>query len=139
MVPTAVDGIHFLDAVACMCSAVAGTFGAAAMLVIPDINCLLAVGVDTSTVVGLAATVAASTAGAANFDVSVVAGTVAAGFATWVLSADVFPAPLVCPVQTFPSPSVLSLSILVHPLFCLSMFYAARACMHLRTCGSHPF
>ena len=146
MVPTAVASIHFVDAVACMCSTVAcmcyaaaGTFGAAAVLVLPDIHCLLAVGDATDAVVGLAATVAAYAAGAANFAVSVVAGTVAAGVATWFLSAAVFSMLIFCPVQIFPSPSVLSLSILVQPLFHLATFYAARACMHLRTCGRHLF
>ena len=74
MVPTAVSDIHFVDAVACMCSTVAcmcyaaaGTFDAAAVLVLPDIHCSLAVGAATAAVVGLAATVAASAAGAANF------------------------------------------------------------------------
>ena len=64
MIPTAVDGIHFVDAVACMCSAAAGMFGADAVLVLPDIHCLLDVGAATATVVGLAANVAASAAGA---------------------------------------------------------------------------
>ena len=44
VVPTAVAGIHFVAAVACMCSAAAGTVGAAAVLLLPDIHCLLAVG-----------------------------------------------------------------------------------------------
>ena len=139
MVPTAVAGIHFVAAVACMCSAAAGTFGDSAVLVIPDIHCLLAVGAATGAVVGLAATVDASAAGAANFAVYVVAGAVATGASTWVLSDAVLSTPLVFPVQIFPSPSVLSLSILVQPLFHLATFYAARACMHLHTCGRHPF
>ena len=139
MVPTAVSGIHFVADVACMCSAAAGIFGAVVVLVLPDIHCSLDVGAATAAVVGLAATVAASSAGTTNFAVSVVAGAVAAGFATCVLSHAVLSTPLFCPVQTFPSPSVLSLSILVQPLFHLIMFYSARACMHLRTCGRHPF
>ena len=56
VVPTAVAGIHFVEAVACMCSAAAGTVGAAAVLVLPDIHCLLAVGVATAAVVGVVAT-----------------------------------------------------------------------------------
>ena len=137
MVPTAVSGSSFVAAVACMCSSAAGTFGAAAVLVLPDIHCLIAVGAATAAVVALAATVAASASGAANFSVSVVAGDVAAGFSTWVLSAAVLSTPLVCTVQTFPSPYVLSLSTLVQPLLHLATFYAAYACMHLRTCGRH--
>ena len=107
MVPTAVAGIHFVAAVACICSAAAGTFGAAAVLVLPDIHCLLAVGAATAAVFGLAATVAASAAGAANFSVYVVAGAVAAGVATWFLSAAVLSTPLVCSVKIFPFPSAL--------------------------------
>ena len=139
MVPTAVAGIHFVAAVACMCSATAGTFGAVAVLVLPDIHCLLAVGSATAAVAGLAATVVASAAGAANFSVSVVAGAVAAGVATWFLSAVVLSTPLFFTVQIFPSPYALSLSILVQPLFHLATFYTARAFMHLRTCGRHLF
>ena len=96
--PTAVAGIHFVAAVACMCSAAAGTDVATAVLVIPDIHCLLAAGDATAAVVVVVATAAASAAGVANFDVSVVAGAVAAGLATWFLSAAVFSTPLVCPV-----------------------------------------
>ena len=139
VVPTAVAGIHFVADVACMCSAAASTFGDAAVLVLPDIQCSLAVGANTTAVAGLAATDAASSYGDANFAVSVVAGAVADGVATWVLSAAVLSTPLVYPVQTFPSPSVLSLSILVQPLFHLATFYDARACMHIRTCGRIPF
>ena len=139
VVPTAVAGIHFVAAVACMCSAAAGTVGAAAVLVPPDIHCSLAVGAANAAVVGLAATVAATAAGAANFAVYLVAGAVATGASTWVLSDAVLSTPLVCPVQTCPSPSVLSLSILVQLLFHLATFYAARACMHLRSCGRFPF
>ena len=139
VVPTAVAGIHFVADVACMCYAEAGTFGTAVVLVLPDIHCLLDVGAATADVVGLAATVAASAAGASNFAVSVVAGAVAAGVATWFLSAPVISTSLVCPVKIFPSPSALSLSILVQTLFHLATFYAARACMHLRTCGRNLF
>ena len=139
MVPTSVSGIHFVNAVACMCSAAVGTFGAAAVLVLPDIHCSLAVGAATSAVVGLAATVAASAAGASNFSVSVVSGAVASGVATWVLSSALLSTLLVFSVQTFPFPYVLSLSILFQPLFHLATFYAALAHMHLRICGRHPF
>ena len=139
MVPTAVTGIHFVADVACMCSAVVGTLGAAAVLVLPNIHCLLAVGAATPAVVGVVATVAASDIGAAIVAVSVVAGSVTAGVATWVLSAAVLSTPLICPVQTCRSPSVLSLSFLVHLLFHPETFCAARTCMYLRTCGSHPF
>ena len=135
MVPTDVSGIHFVAAVACMCSAADGTFGAAVVLVLPDIHFSLAVESATAAVVGLSATVVASSAGAANFAIFVVAGAVAAGVSTCFLSAVVLSTPLVCPVQIFPSPSALSLSLLVQPLFHLATFYAARACMHLHTCG----
>ena len=138
VIPTAVAGIHFVSAVACMCSDAAGTVGAAAVLVLPDIHFFLAVGAATAAVVVVVATDAASDAGSATVTVSVVAGAVAARIATWVLSDAVLSTPLVCPVQTCPSPSVLSLSILVQVLFHLATFYAARACMLLRTCGRHP-
>ena len=111
VVPTDVAGIHFVADVACMCSVAVGTVGAAAVLVLPDIHCLLAVGATTAAGVGVVATVAASDAYIVA--VSVVSGTVAAGVVTWVLSAAVLSMPLVCPVQNCPSPSVLSLSILV--------------------------
>ena len=88
------------------------------------------VGAATAAVVGVVATVSASDAGAAIFSVSVVSGAVSAGVATWVLSSAVISLPLVFPVQTFPSPYVLSLSILVQILFRLTAFYAARACMY---------
>ena len=141
VVPTAVAGIHFVTAVACMCSAVSGTVSAAAVLVLPDIHCSLAVGAATVAVVGVVGTVASSDAGAVIVAVSLIAGYVAAGFDTWVLSDDVLSTPVIFPVQTCPSPSVLSLSILFQPqlLFHLETFYTARACMHLLTCGRHPF
>ena len=143
MVPTAVSGIHFVASVVCMCSAAAGTFDATSVLVLLDIHCSLAVGATTAAVVGLDATFSASAAGAAIFSVSMVAGAVAgavaAGVAMWVLSAAVISTPLVCTVQTLPYPSVLSLSILVQPLFHLATFYATRACMHLCKCGRHTF
>ena len=104
MVPTAVAGIHFVDAVACMCSNASVTVFYAVVLVLPDIHCSLAVGAATAAVVGVVATVAASDAGADIVSVSVFAGAVAAGVAMWVLSADVNSTPLVCPVQTCPSP-----------------------------------
>ena len=103
-------------------------------------HCSLDVGAVTAVVVGVVATVAAFDAGAAIVDVSVVAvvaDDVAARVDTWFLYAVVLSTPLVCPVQTCPSPSVLSLSIHVLLLFHLATFCAARACMHLRTCGSH--
>ena len=139
VVPTAVAGIHFVAAVACMCFAAAGTVVGDAVLVLPDIHCLLAVGDATAAVVGVVATVATSDAGAAIVAASVVAGAVDAGVATWVLSDAVLSTPLFCSVQTCPYPSVLSLSILVQLLFHPATFCAARACMHLRTCGRHPF
>ena len=139
VVPTAVDGIHFVAAAACMCYDAAGMFGAAVVLVLPDIHCSLAVGAANAAVVGLAATVDATAAGVTNLAVSVVACDVAAGVATWFLSAAVLSKLLVFPVQIFPSPSALSLSVLFQTLFHLAMFYAARACMHLRTCGCHLF
>ena len=101
VVPTAAAGIHFEAAVACMCSAAIGTVVAAALLVPPDMHCSLAVGAATDVVVGVVATVAASDTGAAIVDLSVVAvvaGAVAAGVATWFLSAVVFSTLLVCPV-----------------------------------------
>ena len=105
MVPTSVAGIPFVASFACMCSAPAGTFGAAVVVVLHDIHCSLAVGAATAAVVGLDATVAASAAGADSFAVSLVAGAVAAGVATWFMSAAVLSTPLVCPVQIFPSSS----------------------------------
>ena len=113
--------------------------GSVRIMVLPDINCSRAVGAATAAVVGVVAPDAASDAGAATVAIYVVAGAVADGIATWVLSSAVLSMPLVCPVQTCPSPSVLSLSILVQILFHLATFYYARACMHLRTCGRHPF
>ena len=138
VIPTDVAGIHFVASVACMCSAAAGTIVAADVLVLPDIHCLLAVGAITAAVVGVVATVSASDAEAAIVFVSVVAGSVSDGFATWFLSAAVLSAPLVCPVQTFPSQFFLSLFILVQLLFHPATFCAARECIHLRTCGRHP-
>ena len=138
VVPTAVAGINFVDAVACMCSAAAGTVVAATMLVLPDIHCSLVVEAATVVVVGVVATFVASDAGAAIVVVSVVAGAVAAGVSTWVLSAAVISTPLVCPVQTCPSPPAFPLSILVQILFHLATFCATRACMNFRTCRRHP-
>ena len=123
----------FVADVVCMCSAVAGTVIAAAVLVLSDIHCPFVVGDDTAIVVGVVATIAASAAGAAIVIVSVVAGAVAVLLSTAVLST-----PLFCPVQTFPSQFVLSLFILVQLLFHPATFCAARECMHLRTCGRHP-
>ena len=128
-----------MAAVVCMCSAAAGKVAAASVLVLPYIHFSLAVGSATAYVVGMVATVAASDAAAIIVAVSVVADDVAAGVSTWVLSDAVLSTPLVCPVQTCPFPSVLSLSILFQLLFHPEMFCAARACMHLRACGSHPF
>ena len=139
VVPTAVAGIHSVAVVACMCSSVAGMVVVATVLVIPDIHCLLDVGAATAAVVGVVATVASSDAGAAIVSVSVVAGAVDAGVATWVLSAAVISMPLVFPVQTCPFPSIFSLSILVQHLFHPETFFAACACMHLRTCGRYNF
>ena len=76
-----------MAAVACMCSAAAGTVGAAAVLVLPDIHCSLSVGAATAAVVGVVANDAASDTGDATFAVSAVAGFVAYSVATWVLSA----------------------------------------------------
>ena len=137
VVPTAAADIHFEAVVACMWSAAIGTVVAAAVLLPPGMHCLLASGATTDVVVGVVVTVAASDPGAAIVDVSVVAGAVDDGVATWFLSAVVISTPLVSPVQTCPSPSILSLSIHVllplHP----EMICAACACMHLRTCGPH--
>ena len=44
MVPTAVAGIYFVDDIACMCPAVAGTVVAAEVVVPPDMHCSPAVG-----------------------------------------------------------------------------------------------
>ena len=110
VVPTAADGIHFEADVTCMCSAAIGTVDAADVLVPPGMHCSLAVGADTSVVVGVVATVSDSDTGAAIVDISVVAVVdvdVAAGVATWFLSTVVPSTPLVCPIQTCPSPSVL--------------------------------
>ena len=103
VVPTAAADTHFEDDVACLCSAAIDTVFAATVLVPPGMHCLLAVGAATAVVVGVVATVAASDAGAAIVDVSmvaVVADAVADGFSTWFLSAVVLSTPLVCPVQT---------------------------------------
>ena len=140
VVPTATADIHFEAAVACMCSAEIGTVVAAAVLVPPGMHCLLAVGAATAVVVGVVSNVAASDDGAAIVDVSVVnvvVGAVAAGVATWFLSAVVLSTPLVFQVQTCPSPYVLSLSIHVLLLFHPETFCAACACIQLRTCGPH--
>ena len=139
VVKIAVAGILFVAAVACMCYAASGTVGSDAVLVLSDIHLLLAVGAATAAVVCVVATVSDSDAGAAIVAVSVVAGAVADGVATWVLSASVLTTSLVCPVQTCPYPSVLSLSILVQLLFHPATFCAARACMHLSTCELRPF
>ena len=138
MVPTSINGIYVVAAVACICFDVSGTFGADSVLVIPDIHCSLAVGAATADVVGVVATDAAADAGAATVDVSVFAGAVSAGVAMWFLSTAVLSTSLVFSVKTFLFPSFLSLSILVHPLFHQATFYGARAYMHLSTCGSHP-
>ena len=140
VVPTAAAGIHFVASAACVCSAVIGTVVAAAVLVPPDIHCLLVVGSDTAVVGGVFATVAASDAGAAIVDVSVVAvvdDDVSSGFATCFLSAVVLSKPLFCPIQTYPSPSVFSLSIHILLPFHPATFCDVRACMHLCTCGPH--
>ena len=140
VVPTAAAGINFEAAVECMCSAAIGTVVAAAVLVSPGMHCSLAVGAATAVVVGVVATVAVSDAGATIVDfsvVAVVAGAVAAGVATWFLSAVVIYTPLVCPVQTCPSPYILSLSIHVLLPFHPATFCAAHVCMHLCTCGPH--
>ena len=140
VVPTAASGIHFEATVACMCSAEIGMVVAAAVLVPPGMHCSLAVGATNPVVVGVVATVAASDDGAAIVDVSVVAvdaGAVATGVATCFLSAVVISTPLVCPVQTCPSPSFLSLSIHVLLSFHPATFFAVRVCMHLRMCRPH--
>ena len=94
VVPTDVAGIHFVSDVACMCSAEAGTIVSAAVLVLPDIHCSLAVRAATAAVVGVFSIVAESDAGGVIVAVSVVAGAVAAGVATWVLYAAVFSKPI---------------------------------------------
>ena len=139
VVPTAVAGIHFVAAVACICSSAAGTVVSAAVLVLYDIHCSLVVGAATDVVVGMVSTVAASAARAAIVVVSVVAGTVAAGVATWVLSAAALFTPLVCPVQTCPSPSIfhypsLSSSCSIRKRFVLR----AHACTFVHV-GVIPF
>ena len=129
VVPNAAAGIHFEATVACMCSAAIGTVVAAAVLVPPGMHYLLAVGSATAVVVGVVATVAASDSGAAIVDVSVVdvvAINVAAGVATWFLSAVVISTLLVCSVQTCPYPYVLSLSIHVLLPFHPATFCAAH-------------
>ena len=108
VVPTAVSGIHFVDDVAFMCYSAAGTVGAATVLVLPDIHCSLAVGDSIADVVGLVATIDASDARASIVAVDLVACAVAGGVAMWVLSDAVISMPLVCPVQTCPSPSIFS-------------------------------
>ena len=126
---TAAAGIHFVADVACMCPAAAGTVVAAEVVVPPDMHCLPAVGAATAAVVDVVAIVAVSVS-------AVFAGAVAVGVAMLsALSADAPSTPLVCPVQTCPSPSVLLLSTHVLRLFHQANFCAARACMHLRTGG----
>ena len=135
---TAAASIHFVAAAACMCPAVAGIVVATEVVVPPDIHCLTDVGAATAVIVDVVAIVAASVAGAAIVAVSVaavVAGAVAFGVATLTsLSAAAPSTPLVCPAQTCPSPSVLSLSTHVLRLFHQAKFCAVCACMHLRTC-----
>ena len=105
-------------------------------------HCLTVVGAATAVVV-VVAIVAASVAGAAIVVVSVAAvfsGVVAVGVSTLIfLPVAVLSTLLVCLSQICPSPFVLSLFNLVLLLFHPEMFCAARACMHLRTCGPHPF
>ena len=133
VVPTTAAGIHFLAAVACMCPAVAGTVVSAEVVVPPDMNCLPAVGDSTAVVVSDAGAVIVYVSVAAVFSGSVYVGVTTVSS----LSAAAPSTPLVCPVQICPSPYVLSLSTHVLRLFRPATFCAARACMHLRTCGPH--
>ena len=138
--PTAADGIHLVSAAACMWPAVAGNV-AAGVVVPPDMHCSPIVGAATDVFVDVVSIVAASVAGAAIVAVSVAAviyGVVAVGVDTLItLSSSVPSTLLVCLAQTCPSPFDLSLSTLVLLLFHRATFCAARACMHLRTCGPH--
>ena len=138
--PTAASGIHLVTADAYMCPSAAGTVVAAEVVVPPDMHCLPVVGAATAVVV-VVAIVAASVAGAASVAVSVaavIAVVVAVGVSTLTALSDAVPSTLfVCLAQTCLSPFVLSLSTLVLLLFRQATFCAARACMHLRTCGPH--
>ena len=139
--PTTAAGINFAAYDACMCPAVDGTFFADKVVVPTDMHCLPAVGAASAVVVDVVAGVAAFVAGAAIVAVYVAAlvvDVVAVGVATLTsLSAAAPSTLLVCPAQTFPSPSVLSLSTHVLRMFLQATFFAARACMHLCTCRPH--
>ena len=141
VVPTAAAGIHLVAAAACMCPAVAGTVVGAEVVVPPDMHCSPSVGTDTTVVVDVVAIAADSVSGAAIVAVSVaavVAGEVAIGVATLTALSSAEPSmPLVCPAQTCPSPSVLSLPNQVLRLFHQSTSCTARACMQLCKCGPH--
>ena len=104
-------------------------------------HCSPAVGAAIAVVVDVFAIVAAYVPGASIVAVSVaalVAGTVTVGVAALTVRPDAAPyMPLVCPAQTCPSPSVLSLSNHVLRLFHQATSFAARAFMHLRLCGPH--
>ena len=143
MVLTTDDGMHLMAsaAVACMCPAASGTGVAAEVVVPPDMNFSPAVGAATAVVVDVVAIFAASVSGASIVAISLddfVHGAVDFGVSTFTaLSAAAPSTPLVCPAQTCPSPSVLSLSTHVLRLFHQATSCAARTCMHLRTCGPH--
>ena len=111
VVPTDADVIHFVAAVACMCPAASSTVVADEVVVPPDMHCSPDLGSATAVFVDVVATVYASDAGAAIVAVSVAdvfSGAVAVGVATLSALSSAAPStPLVCPVQTYPSPSVL--------------------------------
>ena len=102
------------------CSPVVGA--ATAVVVVVDI---VAASVDVAAIVAV-------------YVAAAIASVVAIGVATLTsLSVAVFSTLLVCLAQICPSTFVVSLSTLVLLLFHQETFCAARACMHLRTCGPH--
>ena len=143
VVPTTSAGIHLGDAAAtaCMCPSAAGTVVAAEVVVPPDMHCLPDFGAAAAVVVDVVDIAAASVAGDATVAVSVadvVARKVAVGVATLTALPAAAPSmPLFCPAQTCPFPYVFSLSNQVLLLFHQATSCAARACMHLRTFGTH--
>ena len=140
--PISDAGNHLVADAACMFPAAADTVVATEVVVPSDMHGLPVVGAATDVVV-MVAIVAASVAVADIVAVSVTAvfsGVVSVGVATLIfLPAAVLSMLIVCLAQICPSPFFLSLSTLVLLLFRPATFCAARACMHLCTCGPHPF
>ena len=140
--PISGAGTHLVASDACMCPDADGSVVAADVVVPSDMNGLPVVGA-TNTVFVVVEIIAASITVAA-----IVAVSVAAVFASVVgvrvstlvfLNVAVLSTLLVCLAQICPYPFVLSLSTLVLLLFRPATFCAARACIHLCTCGPQPF